>query len=149
LREISTGFEQKLASELRGSLGDDFAKVEAGLAAHLKVSAAQRKEIVARTKRAVSELQIRELAHAIEALNELMENRQKNYYIIIDDLDLDWADNEIKHGLIRALIESVRSFRKIRNVKVLVALRSDLYERAISLSDAEGIQPEKFEGITV
>lgn len=148
LREISDGFEQKLTEEMKAALGADFAKIEAGLGATLSLTASQRKEIVARTKKAVSTLQIRELARAIDALNDIMENRQKRYYVLIDDLDLDWAENGIKYNLIRALIEATKSFRKIRNVKVLVALRSDLYERALLSDETDTLQPEKYEGIT-
>jgi hypothetical protein len=148
LKEISDGFETRVAEEIKAALGVDYAKIEAGGAASLNLTGSQRKEIVARTKKAVSELQVRELGRAIEALDKLMENRQKRYYVIIDDLDLDWIDNKFKYSLIRSLIESVKNFRKIRNVKVLVALRSDLYERALLSDESDSLQPEKYEGIT-
>lgn len=148
LREISDGFEQKLASEMKATLGADYAKLESGLGTTFALSASQRKEVVARTKKAVSQLQMRELGRAIDALNDIMENRQKRYYVIIDDLDLDWVDNSIKYSLIRALIETTESLRKLRNVKVLIALRADLYERALIGDDSDVIQPEKYEGIT-
>ncbi len=149
LREISGGFEERVAGDLRSTLGADFAKVEGGLSSHLLVTNAQRKEIVARIKHAVSDLQMRDLGRAIDALDDLMENKQKNYYIIIDDLDLDWAENRVKYDLIRAHIESVKSFRKLRNVKVLIGLRSDLYERALIYAESDSLQPEKYEGLTV
>lgn len=148
LREISDGFERSVAGEIKAALGSDFAKLEAGSSASLSLTGSQRKEIIARTKKAVSDLQIRELARAIEALNTLMENRQKRYYVLIDDLDLDWADNNFKYSLIRALIDATKSFRKVRNVKVLAALRSDLYERAMLADESDSLQPEKYEGIT-
>ncbi|MHA6684959.1 P-loop ATPase, Sll1717 family [Mesorhizobium sp. A556] len=147
LREISDGFEAKLASEIKAALGVDYAKVESGLSSTLTLSGSQKKEIVARTKKAVSDLQIRDLSRAIDTLNEIMENKQKNYYVIIDDLDLDLADNNIKYSLIRSLIEAAKSFRKLRNVKVIIALRSDLYEISLLSDDSDSLQPEKYEGI--
>lgn len=147
LREISRGFESKVGEDIKATIGVDFAKVEAGLADSLSLTGNQRREIVSRIKKAVSELQIRELARAIDALNELMENKYKNYYVLVDDLDLDWAEDDIKYSLIRALVDSAKGFRKLRNVKVLIALRSDLYDRAMLAEESGSMQPEKYEGL--
>lgn len=149
IREVSEGFESRLASELKVALGEDFAKVEAGLAASVAVSGALKKEILARAKKAVSDLQIQELGRAIDSLNDLMENKQKKYYILIDDIDLDWVENKIKYPMIRSLVESVKNFRKVRCTKVILALRSDVYERALLSMNSESFQPEKYEGIVL
>jgi hypothetical protein len=74
-------------------------------------------------KQAVSGLQVREMGRAIDSLNRLMGNKQRHFYVLIDDLDLDWAERSIQNRLIQALVETVKTFRKLRNVKVLVALR--------------------------
>ncbi|SBW16133.1 hypothetical protein BR10RB9215_C20802 [Brucella sp. 10RB9215] len=147
IREISDSFAGRLESELRSALGAEFAKIESGMMSELNLSSSQRKEIIARAQKAVSDMQIRELARAIDSLNEIMNNRQKQYYVIIDELDLDWVDSSIKYSLIRSLIESAKSLRKLRNVKIIIALRTDLYERSINDDNIEGIQPEKYEGM--
>lgn len=38
----------------------------------------------------------------------------KNYYIIIDQLDDNWAENDTRYKFIRALIEEIKVFRKIK-----------------------------------
>lgn len=146
IKEISTNFESEIISELKVILGSDFAKIDAGLANKIALNEGQKKEIVSRTQHAVSNLQFRELQRAMESLNRLTERKQKEYFIIIDDLDLDWAPKNIKYQLINSLIESIRRFRKVRKVKVITAIRTDLYERSIKEKNSDGFQPEKIEG---
>lgn len=88
-----------------------------------------------------------ELAKVLDLLSEY-ENSEKysgNYYILIDKLDEKWVDDRIRYQLIRALIECLRSFRKLRKLKVIVALRSDVLERVIQESSYAGFQREKYD----
>ncbi|MNI99331.1 hypothetical protein D3C73_1583820 [compost metagenome] len=52
-------------------------------------------------------------------------------FILIDKLDERWVDESIRFRLIRALIASLKSFKAVRNLKVLVALRTDILERVV------------------
>ena len=56
-----------------------------------------------------------------------------------------WVDVSIRFKLIRALIESLKSFRRIQNLKVLVALRSDVLERVIQETKDLTFQREKLD----
>jgi hypothetical protein len=67
------------------------------------------------------------------------------YFIIIDKLDERWVDDAIRFRLVRALIESLRAFRRIQNLKILVALRSDILERVVQETHDLGFQREKYE----
>lgn len=51
--------------------------------------------------------------------------------------------------MIRSLVESIKGLRKIRNIKAIVALRSDVYEKSIVVHRGDGYQPEKYEGLIV
>lgn len=148
LKEISTGFENNITSGLEGALGADrVAQIKSSLASTQSVTGSERREIQSRVKHAVSQLQMRDMNRAIDALNDLMGNKQRHFYILVDDLDLDWVDPGLQYRLIQSLIETVKNFRKLRNVKILVALRSDVYEKSIASIESEGVQPEKYEGI--
>lgn len=148
LAEVSAKFVDTVSGDIATSIGDErLAKLRSNVSLSSSVSNSERLEIQNRTRRAVNDSQIRDMAHAIESLNDLMDNKQKHFYIVLDDLDLDWVDNAIRYRLIQALLETVKNFRKIRKVKILVALRSDVYEKAISTIEGEGIQPEKYDGI--
>lgn len=148
IREVSSQFVDSVTSDLSMSIGSEkLARVRSSASASGSITNSEKADIVSRVKKAVNDYQVRDMAHAIEALNELMDNRQKKFYIIIDDLDLDWVDDILRYRLIQALVETIKNFRKLRSVKVLVSLRSDVYEKAISTIDAEGIQPEKYDGL--
>lgn len=54
-------------------------------------------------------------------------------------------DDSIRYKLIRALIESLKRFRKIRNLKIIVALRTDVLERALMETKDAGYQREKYD----
>ncbi|GAB5460734.1 P-loop ATPase, Sll1717 family [Hoeflea alexandrii] len=150
LKEMSEQFQSVVEDGIEGTLGPErLASIKAASKDSYSVSAGEKREIQSRVKQAVSGLQVREMGRAIESLNRLMSNKQRHFYVLIDDLDLDWAEPSIQNRLIQALVETVKTFRKLRNVKVLVALRADVYEKAISGYAGEGIQPEKYDGITI
>lgn len=139
---------QKVESRLSGSIkGTAFAVDISGEGAKA-LSTEQRSEIVQRGKRAVSEVQIRELDNIIHVLGEdIFSDAQDHYYVIIDTLDEEWADDRIKYRLIRALIDTVRSFRKVENVKIIAALRQDLLNKVMLSTTDPGFQEEKYESL--
>lgn len=69
----------------------------------------------------------------------------KNYYIIIDQLDDNWAENDTRYKFIRALIEEIKVFRKIKNIKIIAALRLDLLRSVFNITRGSGFQEEKYE----
>jgi len=71
--------------------------------------------------------------------------QQKEYYILIDRLDENWVDVSIRFKLIRGLVESLKAFRKIRDLKVLVAVRSDVLERVVQETKDLSFQREKLD----
>lgn len=147
LKELSEGFNFRIQESLAASLGVEVAKLSAALENTAELSKIQKTQIENRTKEAVTALQLKELGQAIDSLNQLMDNKQKQYYLLVDDLDLDWADQELRYSLIFALISVLKPFRKVRNVKIICALRADLYEKIMMSRKGETVQPEKFEGL--
>ena len=53
----------------------------------------------------------------------------------------------MRYLLIRALIETVRDFRRVRNAKIIISLRHDLIDRVVRLSRDVGFQEEKYESL--
>ncbi|MCX7144201.1 MAG: hypothetical protein NT123_24825 [Proteobacteria bacterium] len=108
----------------------------------------QRRQVIEHGHDAVSKIQIRELDGLIVVLEEhVFDDRKDHYYVAIDMLDEDWADNRIKFKLIRALIDAVRRFRTIPNVKIVLALRQDLLDKVINFEITPGFQGEKYESL--
>ena len=67
----------------------------------------------------------------IELVDEVLEDPKRCYYIVIDRLDEDWVEDGLRYLLIRALIETVRDFVKVKHTKIIIALRYDLLDQVI------------------
>ena len=139
-------FTAKLESDLKGNLsvGSDYLSL--GAEGAKKLSNEQRSEIVQRANDTVSRVQIKKLRDLVSLLSEdVFDDPQQHYYVVIDRLDEDWVDDEIRLKIIRSLIETIRTLRKIRNVKIVVALRVDLFHRVLKRAMVAGFQEEKYE----
>lgn len=99
-------------------------------------------------QKAVNETQIAKLSKVFDFLDkEVFTNPMEPYYILIDELDTNWVQKEKKYQLIRALIETIKALRNVQNVKPVVALRKDLYDRIIDETRDEGFQEEKYNSL--
>lgn len=142
MREVAERVESELQSSIEGSTF--IGKVSSGGA--LKLSEEERSEVISRGSTVVNAIQLRELTDLLEFLaDEVFNDPQKHFYITLDHLDEDWVGSRIKLKLIRALIEEVKAFRKIRTVKIVVALRQDLLEQVYNETRDGGFQEEKYE----
>ncbi len=143
IREITQKMENKLDAEL-GTEIEKF-KTRAGYARTL--STEKKSSLVHRIKKVANSNMLSDLSRVLELLSDYDSGAKYsgNYYIIIDKLDEKWVDENIRYQLIRALIECLRSFRKIRDLKVIVALRSDVLERVVQENSHTGFQREKYD----
>lgn len=97
-----------------------------------------------RAKKFVDGNTIAELGHVISALSDYTQGRADSYFKLIDRLDEAWVDESIKYQLIQSLFEALKGLQKLRNLKVVVALRNDVYERMIRESPPSRAQLEKY-----
>jgi hypothetical protein len=115
-----------------------------------KISSEEKSELVRRFKKVVDTTQLNELGRVIEMLSDAdLNDNMDCFYILIDRLDDNWVDQSIRFRLIRALIESLKGFRKIRTLKIIVALRTDVIERVIADNKDVGFQKSKFWDLAV
>jgi len=142
MREVTTKIEQDLHGSISSSAA--FLKAEAGASA--KLSDSERAEVFSRGSAIVNNIQLRELSQLLDFLaEEVFEDPQKHYFLAIDKLDEEWVTSLVKSRLIRALIEEIKVFRKISNVKIVIVLRDDLLERVYDETRDGGFQQEKYE----
>jgi hypothetical protein len=88
IRELTQSVEAQLSASLEG--GTSYLKVNAAFARTLTEE--QKKDVVERGQKAVSEIQIRELQNLISIMGEdIFDDPQQPYYITIDGLDEEWA----------------------------------------------------------
>jgi len=142
LREVT----EKLGQELKAGFGAELQGVDISLEGAKNLSTERKLLIVHKANKVVSSIQIKKLADILDLLEEsVFTDKQKKYYLLIDKLDEDWANTETRYRFIRALIEEIKTFRKIRNIKILVALRRDLLDAVFDRTRDAGFQQEKYE----
>lgn len=130
----------KVDKDLSGSIDGLMPGVNISASGGLRLSKEIKTQVIEHGQRAVSEVQIRELENIFVVLEEdFFADPQQPCFITIDMLDEEWVDSRIKLQLIKSLIDTVRRFRRLTNVKVLVGLRRDLLDEVIySTKDAWG-----------
>jgi hypothetical protein len=142
IKELTEKFDTKCAAEFGGEID----KFRAGGQYEKRISREKKQEISARFRNIVSVDQLRDLSSVIDMLSEEAKDEDaKKYYILIDKLDENWIDSSVRFIMIRALIETLRSFRKITSLKIAVALRADVLERVMLETSNITFQQEKFE----
>lgn len=105
-------------------------------------------EVLHKAQSIVNENQVRELGEIITLLaDEIFTDPKKRYFLVIDRLDESWVDDRLRYKLIRALIETVRAFQRVRAVKAVIAIREDLLQTVFDATRDAGFQEEKFSGL--
>lgn len=137
---------EKLTRDIRANFGAEVGNIDMSLRGARSLSSEMKSEVVSRASRVVSEIQIKKLSDVLDLLEEnVFDDDQKKYYLLIDKLDEDWATTETRCKFIRALVEEIKAFRRIKNVKIIVAMRKDLMELVFDKTRDGGFQQEKYE----
>jgi len=146
LKELTDKFE----SEIRSSIGASVPNIDVSAEGARSLSSEERTEVTNRASQVVSGIQIKRLNEVLDLLEEYAFNdKQKRYYILIDGLDEDWAETDTRYRFIRALIEELKSFRKLTQIKIIPAIRRDLLETVFDKTRDSGFQEEKYESYII
>lgn len=141
-------FTSKLESDLKGAVGAEIPGLKFSMDSAKKLSDEVRAEVVNKGQRIVNEVQIRDLAEVMRLLSEdVFNDPQKKYFIIVDRLDENWVDEKLRYKVIRALIETIRQFQKISTVKIVISMREDLLHRVFEMTRDSGFQEEKYDSM--
>jgi Cdc6-like AAA superfamily ATPase len=99
-------------------------------------------------QRIVNQAQIARLNEMIRVLDEdILESDQHFTYVIVDDLDKDWVDSRIANNLLRCLFRAVWDFQQMKHLKIVVALRTNLFDQ-LDFGSSIGGQEEKYRALT-
>lgn len=142
VREITDKFASTIRGEGSAGLGIDGMKIGLGASAsrtHERSSDFQQTE---RFQRIANDVQLAKLNKMLAVLNEEILDEQNFTYIVVDDLDRDWVDQRLSNDLIRCLFRVVLDLKRVTNLKVIVALRSNIF-RELDFGQSGG-QEEKF-----
>jgi hypothetical protein len=147
IEKVSSEITEKISNKLAAEIGISSEVLKAKFEAGGEIKDEHKRVFKYRAQEVVSSLQMRELKETINAIEEWMDERQP-HYVIIDDLDLEWGGSEqTQYSLIRALIETLKTLKRIPNLKIIVAMREDLYESTLRTTSDKHFQAEKQEGI--
>jgi len=138
----------RIEKELKASIEGKFSFVNLGAHAASKLSNEEKIEIVQRGKSVINAIQMRELTDVLQFLNEdVFADSKQHFYICIDRLDENWIDDNFRYLLIRSLIETIRDFLQVQNIKIVAVLRTDLIERVFRYTRDSGFQEEKYRSL--
>lgn len=146
INEITVHAESELKASVDVSLHQF---VALGAEGTRRLSTEQRRVIHQLGQEVVNRIQMSKLTALFNALDEeILTDRQKRYFIVVDKLDEDWVDDTARYRLIRALIETMREINsKVTNAKVVIALRVDLLDRVLANTTDSGFQGEKYKSL--
>lgn len=139
---------KSFSSDISGEFEAGFLENKLSLGAGQSLSEEQKIQVKHRAQKVVNNLQISHLSKVINLMDKhVFNDSKKPYYLLIDKLDENWVSIEVKYSLIKGLIEEIRQFRNIKNVKILVSLRVDLYQLTLEKTRSSGFQEDKLQSI--
>lgn len=142
IKSITDEFERQVELEA----GATFKPIETKYRRGETIGRHETKELVSKAQKITSSIQMQELAKIIDILDEdIFTNKIKRTILVIDDLDRQWADDRIRIKLIEALINAIPKFRKIKNIKIVIAMRDDLLDIVLDQANTSGFQRDKFQ----
>jgi len=148
--QIGEKFSERVQSE--GDVGASLAGVRAASGADHETLFTQesQREIVARYQRVVNETQIARLNETIQIINDtVLDSPQHFTYLVIDDLDKQWVDDELMIPLVRCLFDAVADMARVQHLKILIALRTNIFRQLNYGSQRRGMQEEKIQGMVL
>ncbi|HYP24679.1 MAG TPA: hypothetical protein VEV43_14000 [Actinomycetota bacterium] len=149
LRAITTRLEKKIDATRSGDVGaSGVAHIAAGETASAGEMIEERIELAKKFQAIVNETQLSRLTKMIDILDEdILDSEENRMFIVIDDLDRDWIDHRVVNDLIRCLLLTVLDLQRVRNLKVLVALRTNIFSQ-LDFGRA-GAQEEKLRALVL
>lgn len=142
VKQVTTKFENDLTSKISAKIPNFGSELAGGQ----RFTEEEIGEIVYRAQEVVNSVQMQQLSRVVRALaEEDFADTQQSYYIIIDKLDENWVDEDLRYKLIRALVETIKDLRKIQTAKVIISIRRDLIDRVFRYTRDPGFQEEKYQ----
>ncbi len=103
-----------------------------------------RAELRERFQRIVNDEAVLRLAKiAVHLSDEALESEHHFTYVVIDDLDLAWVEDNLANMLIRCLLQVALELQRTKYLKVIIALRTNIFEQLDVGAQPRGNQQEK------
>jgi len=146
IQEIHNNLSKRIRAKI-GFYGSWFSLF--GMEAGADGEIASKQETIERVRIAqeiISHIQIEDLNMARDYVGSIvLDDPQKPCYVLIDDLDRFVVDDPLVYDLIRGLTLEIYDWKKIKNAKVIYALRNNIVNRIESEFKTRSYQKEKLE----
>ena len=137
-------FEEKIIEDYKLEMGINLEILSAKIRAGNNSEQTYLYEAKSKAENIIYKSQSTELIEIFGIMKEeFFINHQKKFYIIIDDLDKEWIEDSFRYELIGAMIETVKEFRQLKGVKIVIALRENLSDIVLSGLQNKGGQRDK------
>jgi hypothetical protein len=146
IRELERSLESRFKAEFGGNVDlFNMLSISGKTGTDTEETERVKYEVVKKAQKVISESQIEEIGCILELMkNELFEDTQRKHFIVIDDLDKDWVSEEIVYEMIQSLIDTIKEMSAIKNVKVVIALRTNILKKVFKQNRSRGVQREKY-----
>lgn len=150
VKEIADRFEQQVAQ----SAGVGINAKGTGFGAAIRDAHSTTQEVTReqrqRFQQIVNDTQLARLNEMIGVLDDHILRTDHNFtYIVIDDLDKNWVDDRLANLLVKCLFQAVADMLRVRNLKVLVALRTNIFRQIDYGAKSWGGQEEKYRALVI
>lgn len=127
VKRVTHTFEDRVKATLEGKAA---AFIEGNLASELSEGAELEEKVRTKSQNVVQKIQIKRLEDMKSLVEEeVLDDPQRPYYILVDDLDKYWINEEFVYDLIRTLLDVASDFAKMDNIKLVIALRRNIVRR--------------------
>ncbi len=73
-------------------------------------------------------------------LNDILDDPQKPYYLVIDKLDENWVEERVRFFIDKSSHRDGSRLFKVHNPKIILCLRYDLIDRVIQVTRSAGFK---------
>lgn len=150
VKQIADTFVKKIGAS--GGIDTNIPTLNAKLSSNSEntVTKEIKQEIAAKYQKIVNDTQLPHLNKILTILNDaILDSSQHFTYIIIDDLDKEWIEEDLAILLIKCLFQAVVDMQKIKHLKILVALRTNIFNQLNYGKQIRGGQEEKFRELAI
>lgn len=141
IKEIEKTVQQKFEAEV----GADVKVLKSKMNVNESDQSLVKSEVKTKAEHVITETLAHDIHEIINILKEeIFIDSQQKHFLIIDDLDKEWIATEMRYDLIGAMIEVIKEFLFFKGVKIVIALRDNLYQLLFTGAKHNGGQREKF-----
>ena len=130
---------KEIEKQIAATIGTDITNING------KLSDTVKSEIETKASQYINKKQISQLKNIITLFKEYFgQNKQKKIVVVIDNLDENWINLDSKYKLIDALLNAIRLFADVPNMKILLAMRADLLAKTCDITHRQNEKDESF-----